>query len=159
MIAPAIPMRRMRRPELALAGGLLAGTFDIAYAIAYWALRAEVPPMRILQSVAAGALGRASYEGGWPTAALGLALHFVIALSMAAAYFLAAQRIPALVERPWRWGVAYGLLLYAVMNYVVVPLSAAGQGSAEPLWVGLSLAVHALLVGVPIALCTRRALE
>lgn len=54
--------------------------------------------------------------------------------------------------------VAYAcLLLYVVMNYIIVPLSAAGPGSKDPLWIALSIAVHALLIGVPIALFTRRA--
>jgi hypothetical protein len=43
------------------------------------------------------------------------------------------------------------------MNYVVVPLSAAGPGSKDPLWVTLSIAVHMLLIGIPIALAVRRA--
>jgi hypothetical protein len=43
------------------------------------------------------------------------------------------------------------------MNYVVVPLSAAGPGSKDPLWITLSVAVHALLIGIPIALAVRRA--
>jgi hypothetical protein len=44
------------------------------------------------------------------------------------------------------------------MNYVVVPLSAAGSGSKDALWITLSIAVHMFLIGVPIALFTRRAL-
>ena len=43
------------------------------------------------------------------------------------------------------------------MNYIVVPLSAAGRGSKDPLWITLSIAVHMVLIGVPIALFTRRA--
>jgi len=54
-------------------------------------------------------------------------------------------------------GAAYGLLLYGVMNYVVVPLSAAGAGSKNPLWITLSIAAHVLLIGIPIALLARRA--
>jgi hypothetical protein len=57
------------------------------------------------------------------------------------------------------YGVAYGLLLYVIMNYIVMPLSAAGAGSKDRLWIALTVAVHALLVGVPIALCARRALQ
>ena len=46
------------------------------------------------------------------------------------------------------------------MNYIVVPLSAAGGGGAkDPLWVGLSVVVHMLLIGVPIALFVRAALR
>jgi hypothetical protein len=45
------------------------------------------------------------------------------------------------------------------MNYVVVPLSVAGPGSGDPLWIALSIAVHAFLIGVPIAIFTRQALK
>jgi hypothetical protein len=141
-----------------LSGGLIAGTLDIAFACIYWAIEAGVPAQRIFQSVAAGLLGEASFRGGATTAALGLGLHYFIATSMSLAFHLVAFRRPALVRRPVTYGVAYGLLLYVIMNYMAVPLSAAGRGSKDPLWIGLTVAVHALLIGVPIALCARRAL-
>ena len=158
-------MQRMMAPHrsppltLVLAGGLVAGTLDIVYACVFWGVKAGVPARRILQSVAAGLLGKASFEGGAVTAALGLGLHYFIACSMAVAYYLVARRWPLLRERPVPYGVAYGLLLYAIMNYIVVPLSAAGGGSKDPLWVGLSVAVHMFLIGVPIALFVRAALR
>lgn len=140
-----------------LAGGVLAGTLDILYACLFWAAKADLPPTRIFQSVAAGLLGEASFQGGAATAALGLALHFFIACTMAVTYYLAARRWPLLTRRPVPLGIAYGLLLYVVMNYVVVPLSAAGGGSRDPLWITLTVAVHAFLVGLPIAWFASRA--
>ena len=140
-----------------VAGGLIAGTLDIVYACVYWALKRDVPAQRILQSVAAGLLGEASFDGGWATAGLGLTLHYLIAVSMSVVYYLAARRLPLLRRRPLVCGAGYGLLLYAVMNYVVVPLSAAGPGSKDPLWIALTIAVHALLIGIPIALAVRHA--
>lgn len=152
------PLARPARPlSLVLAGGVVAGTLDIVFACVFWALKAGVPPQRILQSVASGLLGRESFQGGLTTAALGLFLQFVIATSMSMAYYLVARRWPPLRRRPWACGAAYGLVLYGVMNYVVVPLSAAQTGSHDALWIGLSIAVHVLLVGIPIALCVRRA--
>ena len=146
--------------KVVLAGGLVAGTFDIAYACVFWAVKAGVPVQRIFQSVAAGLLGKASFEGGAATAALGLGLHYFIACSMAVAYYLVARRVPPLRESPVPYGAAYGLLLYGIMNYIVVPLSAAGGGGAkDPLWVGLSIVVHMFLIGVPIALFVRAALR
>ncbi len=142
-----------------LAGGLVAGAIDIIYASVFWAIKRGVAPQRILQSVAAGLLGDASFTGGWATAALGLALHFVIATSMATVYFLVARRWAALWQGPLAFGAGYGLLLYVIMNFVVVPLSAAGPGSKDPLWVGMSIAVHAVLIGVPIAVFARRAIQ
>ncbi len=110
-----------------------------------------------MQSVAAGLLGEASFTGGRATAALGLALHYFIAISMSVAYYLVSRRWPVLWQRPVACGAAYGLLLYGIMNYVVLPLSAAGPRSNDPLWIVLSIAVHAFLIGVPIALFARRA--
>lgn len=160
MTATTLPAHPAHPLPSVLLGGLLAGTFDILYAIWFWAIKADVPATRILQSIAAGLLGKASYSGGTGTAVLGLGLHYLIAVSMAVAYFLVARRWPALWQRPIPLGAAYGLLCYGIMNYVVVPLSSAGGGGAkDPLWVGLSIVVHMLLVGVPIGLFTRRAMR
>lgn len=147
-----------RAARLVLAGGLVAGTLDILYAIVFWGVKANVPALRILQSVAAGLLGRESFEGGAASAGLGFALHYFIALTMSAVYYGVARRWAFLVQRPWLAGAAYGGLLYQVMNYIVVPLSAAPPGSKDPLWVLCSIAVHMLLIGIPIALFGRRAL-
>jgi uncharacterized membrane protein YagU involved in acid resistance len=141
-----------------LAGGLVAGTLDIAYACVFWGLKAGTSPERIFQSVAAGLLGRDSFKGGIATAALGLFLHYFIAISMSVAYYLVARHWAALREKPVAYGAAYGVVLYGVMNYIVVPLSAArGGGSAGGLWIILSILVHMFLIGVPIALFARRA--
>jgi uncharacterized membrane protein YagU involved in acid resistance len=149
--------RRFHPAVLVLAGGLVAGTLDIAYAYSFWAIKRAVPMRRILQSVAAGLLGKESFTGGVATAALGLALHYSIAVSMALTYYVIARRWPVLWQRPLPCGTAYGLLLYGIMNYVVVPLSAAGPRSRDPLWVALSVAAHVLLVGIPIAIFIRYA--
>src|SRR3989442_15057203 len=62
-----------------------------------------------------------------------------IAISMAVAYYLVSRRWPLLWQRPVACGAAYGLLLYGIMNYVVVPLSAAGPRANDPLWIVLSI--------------------
>lgn len=148
----------MRTVVPVLAGGLAAGALDILYAIAFWRLKANVPASRILQSVAAGLLGTASFSGGTETAMLGLVLHFGIAVSMAFAYLVAAQNRPELRRRPVLYGAFYGVVLWAIMNFVVVPLSSAPSGSKDELWITLSILVHAVCIGIPIALSVRRAL-
>jgi hypothetical protein len=142
-----------------LGGGLVAGTLDIVYAWLFWSLKAGLTAQRIFQSVAAGLLGRESYAGGARTAALGLGLHFFIATTMSVVYFLVARRVELLRRQAFLCGAGYGLLLYGVMNYFVLPLSAAGPGSRAPLWVFLSILVHMFFVGVPIAFAASRALK
>ena len=141
-----------------VAGGLVAGACDIAYACIFWAIKAGVAPRRILQSVAAGVLGReAAVQGGNATAALGLLLHFCIALTMAAVYFLVARHWSLLWRRAWVLGAIYGLWLYIAMQYIVVPLSRAGGGGSNPDSgrVTLSVLVHVFLVGIPCAVGAR----
>lgn len=145
-------MGRYRILSAIFLGGVTAGTLDIVYAFINWGLMGAGPQV-ILQSVASGLLGADAYEGGWGAAALGLAAHFVIALGMAAVFVLAAKGWPRLVRRPWLTGPLYGLLLYGVMSYVIVPLSASPiepANGAVPLI--KALLAHAFLVGLPIAL-------
>lgn len=139
-------------------GGLIAGAIDITYACVFSYLRRAVPPGRILQSVASGALGQAAFDGGTPTAALGLLFHFLIALIWAAVYYLASRKLTVLARVPYVCGVVYGLVIFAFMNYVVIPLSAAPFGAPPPSSPAFSVGilVHMLGIGLPIALATRR---
>jgi hypothetical protein len=132
-------------------GGGVAGALDISYAIMMGRL-AGGNAVRTLQSVASGLLGRGAFQGGGPTAALGLGLHFFIALSFAAVYFGASRRMTLLVERAWLTGPLFGALVYVFMNLVVVPLSAAPF--SLPLRISGFL-IHMLGVGLPIALAVR----
>ena len=90
-----------------LCGGLVAGALDITYACVRGILRGGTA-QRTLQSVASGLLGRGALEGGWATAALGLALHFLIALSFATTYYLASRKIALMVKRPVLSGLKDG---------------------------------------------------
>jgi len=141
-----------------LLGGLVAGTFDLTFACTFWAIKIGAPPTRIFQSVARGLLGTASFQGGIKTAALGVFLHYFIATTMSFFYYFAARQWALLHRYPLRCGAIYGLGLWVVMTYVVVPLSAAGRGSQDGLWIALSILVHMFLIGVPIAFFTRRAI-
>jgi hypothetical protein len=155
-------MASSRAARAILTGGLVGGAFDIIYAFITWGLQGA-SPVRILQSVAAGLIGRdAAVAGGVPTGLLGLFLHFGIAIGMAAVYYALATRIPFLVRRAILSGAVYGLGLYLFMNFVVMPLSAIGQfggGGGSMTVLVTSILVHMFLVGVPIAHYTRRALR
>ena len=104
-----------------LVATLAAGTLDIVYACIVGLLR-ERSPMTVLQSVATGWQGGAAFEGGVPSALLGLGTHYGIMLAMAACFGLLSRRVPALRRRPWPTGLIYGLGLYAVMYGIVLPL-------------------------------------
>src|SRR5207249_2813469 len=107
---------------------------------------------RIFQSIATGLLGRAAFGGGLPTALLGAALHYGIALAIVTVYFAASRYFPLLTRRPFLCGSLYGVLVYFFMNYVVIPLSATSRPRFLLSWVVCSILVHAFLIGVPAAI-------
>jgi hypothetical protein len=140
-----------------LAGGFTVATLDLLYACSFWALLRHVPPTHVMQYIASGALGQAAFAGGMATAMLGVAFHYAIATTMVLACSLVGRRHRELLRHPVRYGLPYGLLLWVVMTYVVVPLSQA-QPSAKPLplAVATNFLMH-LLLGVLCAWFARRA--
>jgi hypothetical protein len=144
-----------------LVGGLIAGALDITYACVHTYIRLGWTPKRLLQSVAAGALGRdAAVAGAYKTAALGLALHFLIALIAATVYVLASRVIPFMILQPAIAGILFGLCVYAFMNCVVLRLSAIHLTTwpwsyPKSALIG-GLLIHMLGIGLPIALVARR---
>jgi uncharacterized membrane protein YagU involved in acid resistance len=150
-----IDSKRPSVSQIIAAAGLVAGTLDIADALIFFGLRG-VPAVRILQGIAYGLIGRTSYTQGMRSALLGLLLHFFIATTVAAIYILASQKLP-LSNHPILFGSLYGVAVYLVMNYVVLPLSHVGLRPLPPV-VPLINGVGALVfcVGIPIALISSR---
>ena len=140
-------------------GALVAGALDILYAIGFSYFRSGVTPGRVLRYVASGALGAEASKGGTGTALLGLGFHFLIAFLATAVFFGAAALVPKLLDKALLAGALYGIVVYVVMNYVVVPLSRIGSRPGPPpiVWV-TGVLVHMFLIGVPIALAARRGL-
>ncbi|MGZ8867385.1 MAG: hypothetical protein ACXW2P_03500 [Thermoanaerobaculia bacterium] len=137
-----------------LTGTVIVGILEIGEVIAFYALRG-VQPIRILQGVAAGLDGRESFRGGWETALIGLAIHFTIALVVVTIYHLAAAKAPFLSSQPYIYGALYGVAVFAVMSYLVVPMSAAGPPNRSWPIIANLLFVHVFCVGIPAALTAR----
>ncbi len=106
-----------------LAGGLVAGTVDLGVA----ALLNGVEPVVIARYIAIGVLGRGSLEMGTASALLGVALQWLMSILIAAIYFLGTRPLPRLRSRWILSGLAYGVVVFFVMNYVVLPLSRVGH--------------------------------
>lgn len=138
-------------------GGLIAGVLDITGACVVSWLRASVTPVRVFQSVASGLLGPAAYTGGTRTAALGLALHFFIATVWTIVFYVASRKLRFLVQQPIVWGLVYGVVVYAFMNFVVLPASQFPQRGTPTLTGRLiGLLIIMFCIGLPIALIVRR---
>jgi hypothetical protein len=135
--------------------GLVAGTLDITDAFLFLT-GPTFGPFKLAQFIASGVLGPASFEGGWLSAAAGMVFHFTIATSAAAVYVMAALKWLALAEMPAVWGPLFGLVVFAVMHYGVVPLSAAPKSTTSSSALANLLFAHVCCVGLPIAFITNR---
>jgi len=137
-------------------GGLIAGTLDLTAACVYSWLRANVSPITVFQAIASGVLGRESFTGGANTAVLGVALHFLIATVATAVFYFVSRKWLFLVEHPIVAGLLYGIPVYLVMNFVVLPLSQV-QMRPQPLSSRIvNLVILMFCIGLPIALIVRR---
>ncbi|MCK9684136.1 hypothetical protein [Scleromatobacter humisilvae] len=145
-----------RAARLVVLAGAVGATCDIVYAILYYGWKG-VSAERILQTVASGLLGKSAYDGGWPAAALGLALHYGIVIVAAALFFGVARRWAWLRDEPVTAGLAYGVAIYGVMNFIVLPLSAYPYPMRFPLLTTATGLLAHMLVGLSISLVTRRA--
>ena len=136
-------------------GGLIAGAWDMSYALLWFSGVKGVPWMKIPQSVAAGLIGKGSFDGGAGTVVLGLCLHWLVALIWATVFVFVGRRfLPVLLHKPIPSGLAYGAWIYFFMNWVVLPLDAMHtKPHFAPLstwWTGL--AVHMFGIGLAISL-------
>ena len=137
-----------------LNAGLVVGVLDISSAFIIWWQRG-VGARRGLQGNAAGLLGASSFDGGLVTAGFGLALHFFVAFVVVTIFYLVSRKIEFLVIHPVVSGVLYGIGVYIVMYWFVLP-------TAFPTFrhrMGnelLAVAIHISLIGLPCALIVRR---
>lgn len=140
-----------------LYGGLISGVLDASFAAAAYVLVLKVYSLPgVLQYIASGLLGSSSFQGGLATAALGVAVHFFIAFAFALAFGLAARKLKWLTDNPVVSGLAYGAFIWLFMSFAVLPFSGVPQQAFDLGLFSAFLADHALLVGVPIALASRR---
>jgi hypothetical protein len=137
-----------------LTAGLVVGVLDISSAFVIWWQRGVGAP-RGLQGIAAGLLGTHSYDGGLGTASLGLALHFFVAFVVVSIFYLASRKIEFLTIHPVVSGVLYGIGVYIVMYWFVLPMAfpTFRHRMGNEL---LAVAIHISLIGLPCALIVRR---
>jgi hypothetical protein len=131
--------------------GLTCGVMDISAAFVTWWPKG-ILPSRILKGIASGLLGPDAYNGGWQTAALGLACHFFVAFSAATVFYLASRKVSYLIQHPVLSGALYGVGVYLVMYWIVMPLSRYRHRPFTLSSTTIAIVTHIICVGLPISL-------
>jgi len=148
-----------------LYAGALVGVLDITAACIQVYITYGYAPARLLKGIAAGLLGRGALEGGFATAALGLVMHFTVALTVATIFYALSRRLPL----PQKLlgvvavGLLYGAAVFTVNNFATSPflswvrslyLHTPISVKAPMGW--SQFVIHLFCVGLPIALVMNR---
>jgi hypothetical protein len=157
------PSERRRSAGRAILWGWIGcGVLDITSAIVI-SIASGSTPVRMLQGIAGAVLGPKAFEWGFATAAMGLTMHFLVALTATLVFYALSRRIPAMADHAVPAGLLFGVFWLLVMYRGVIPLLAA----VRPLYLDnvvkrplpalwpLPLFVHMTCVGLPIALAVR----
>jgi hypothetical protein len=135
-----------------LAGGFMAATFDIFAAMLIYGGTAS----GVAKAIARGWYGPGAKAGGTTIEVVGMASHWAILLIAATIFVLASLRFPVLRQRAWIAWPLFGVCIYIVMHFVIVPLSAVHAASnPKGLQFVEEFAGHMFVIGLPIALWAR----
>jgi hypothetical protein len=145
----------------ALTAGLVAGTLDITAACIQAYLKAGTTPSQVLKYVASGAVDPKTFSNDTMLVAVGLLVHFTIAISFAFFFFILAKLIPSIVKFPIPIGILYGVFVWSTMRFIILPYVSRlnpkpiiGQEAIKTAAIGAAIIV--ICVGMPIALLARR---
>ena len=148
-----------------LTGWLLCGVLDITAACFQAWIQAGRAPVDVLRGVASALWGVAAMKGGPGMVAIGLGMHFTVALTATLTFYALGRRITFLRTAPlWMVGPLYGVIVFGAMNYGTLPALSWLRSlylHTPPRWPGSmswpQLAIHMACVGTPIAWGVRRA--
>lgn len=148
-----------------MTGWVLCGVLDITAAcVQSWPQAGRTPP-EVLRGVASALWGRPAMDAGAGMAAIGLVMHFTVALTWTLVFYAFSRRIIALRTAPlWIVGPIYGVVVFSIMNYGTLPGLSWVRSlylHTPPRWPGSmswpQLGIHMACVGTPIAWGVRRA--
>jgi hypothetical protein len=155
----------MKNLKPILYAAVLVGVLDITAACINLGVAYGFGPARVLKGVAGGLLGRSAIEGGFATAALGLAMHFTMALTVTTIFYALSRRLP-LPQKLWgvvAVGLLYGAAVFAVNNFATAPFLSWVRSLYlhtpilfKPPMGWWQLIIHLCCVGLPIALVMHR---
>jgi hypothetical protein len=119
----------------------------------------------VLKGVASALWGRAAIDAGGGMAAIGLLMHFSVALTATLVFYALSRRIAFLRSAPLLIiGPLYGVVVFCAMNYGTLPLLSWLRSfylGTPPRWPGSmglpQLLIHMVCVGLPIVWGVRRA--
>lgn len=136
--------------------GCVVGVLDGVAAVTNAWLRSGITPGRVFRYIASALFGNEAYAPGWVPVMEGVIIHFLIACIWSLLFFLFYPRITLLRQNKWIVGACYGVLVWLVMTFIVLPLSLVPPLKFSTQGVLTGLAIHMLVIGIPISLLANK---
>ena len=139
-------------------GGTIIGLFHLIIQDGIvFSLLEKYPFIPVFQYIASGAMGKAAFAGGLATALLGAVLEFLMTFIIAGIFIVSAYGIPLLRRYVIVGSLLYGVGVFIVMNFIVLPLSAAPPLPVSTMPQIIELLIeHILVIGLPLGILVRR---
>ncbi len=138
-----------------LRAGLVTGVTDGLFSSTLSVVAYGSTVMILFQGVAATLLGRDAFEGGVPTAGLGVLMHFGVAFGWSAVFLIIVRRSPrirGLLSSPdgvFKIALLYGPLIWMIMSLAVIPALTHRPPAIGARW-WIQLIGHFPFVGLPL---------
>ncbi|MDB4906751.1 MAG: hypothetical protein JWO05_1535 [Gemmatimonadetes bacterium] len=157
MTAAAVPNSTLSRDaaKRLVRAGLATGVVDFLWAVVLTACYGK-SQLKLWQGVASVPFGKGMLDGGLPTAAIGVVVHFGVAFSWSALLLVLLMRsswLRGVLASPgglFKVAVVWGPLIWAVMSLVMIPLFTGNPTTVNARWF-IQLVGHVFFVGLPMA--------
>lgn len=139
-----------------LCAGLFVGTLDILAALTKYYVTTGRNPLFIFRYIASGIMGNEAFSGGTGTILAGVVLHYCIALSFTLLFCFLYRNLRFCSRHKVLTGILYGIFIWAVMAFLVVPLSHTPKGPFNAFNAVKELLILICMIGLPLSFLTGR---
>lgn len=130
--------------------GLLVGVLDILAALVRQYIKTGKSPVGILKFIASGIFGQAAFANGDIMILVGLVLHLGIAMLFTLFFFWLVRKLPFLLTYKVLTGIAYGIFIWCVMQFMVLPLSNTTKLPFAVKDAIISMSILVVCIGLPL---------
>jgi len=106
----------------------------------------------ICRYIASAVFGPAARTEGNEMVVAGLVFHYIIALLFTVFFFIIFSKLGLMIVNRLVTGILYGIFVWAVMNRIVVPLSAIGSQKFNLNSALLACGILVICIGIPLAM-------
>ncbi|MFZ6008709.1 MAG: hypothetical protein ACOYXT_00055 [Bacteroidota bacterium] len=131
--------------------GLLIGVMDGLAASLNAYLSSGVMPDRVFRFIASGVFGVEAFKGSGAMIVWGVMFHLLIALLWTAFYLFLNAKFDWIRQHHLVSGVLYGVFIWAVMAYVVLPLSNTPTLAKSLSGALIMIGIHIFVIGIPMS--------